>query len=448
MKHIRKSSIVFALVSSLALFSGCGIDNDGDNVVEVPGGDQFVSAEVIDDINSSVMLQVIKASIDANATNAFGYKAVKITYNTINQDDDTIQASGLLVIPTASAAYQEYRASIGENPFTVSMICENHGTIFTEAEAPTNVEVKNGMPDYSTAVLMTGFAGFAAIIPDYIGYGTSGWVSHPYMLKKASARSSLDMIKASMKYMNDNKIVLNYQLFVSGYSQGGHTAMALTEEIEKSFSDKVDLKGTASMAAPHDLEALGDIELDASHVMVYPAFLGYLADSYAYYHSDVNLSDVVLESNTTMYHDLFAGDTTNILIHESLGLTINGGFGAYTADKLFKTSLIDDYKNSLNTGLALRNYFIENSTYNWAPKSRVNLIHCIDDEIIPFSMSQKAYTSFISNGSSEDMITLSPIPSEYIPPASATDPFVHSRCGAAAYGTALKWFSAIRVGEI
>ncbi|MDQ7066774.1 MAG: lipase family protein [Sulfurimonas sp.] len=74
---------------------------------------------------------------------------------------------------------------------------------------------------------MTGLAGFASINPDYIGYGASNSVAHPYMLKKASARSSVDMIKASMKYMQDNGIAINHQLYISGYSQGGYTAMAL-----------------------------------------------------------------------------------------------------------------------------------------------------------------------------------------------------------------------------
>jgi len=393
------------------------------------------------------MLQVVQSSIDPTATNAFGYKAVKIFYNTLNQNDEAVVASGLLVIPTASAEYQAYLASLGKS-FSVSMLCDNHGTIFTNAEAPTNVEVHNGLPDYPLAVLMTGYAGFAAILPDYIGYGESNSVSHPYILKKASARASLDMIKASMKYLNDNNIVINYQLFVSGYSQGGYSAMALAEEIEKSFATNVNLMGVAPMAGPHDLVALGDIELDASHTMVYPAFLGYLADSYAYYNNDITLSNLVVEENTTMFHSLFDGSKTNVEIHGALGLSINGGFGAYTADALFKTSLIDDYKDNVNTGALLKKQFTQNSTYNWTPKSKINLIHCVEDEIIPFSMSQKAYDTFIANGATTSQVTLTPIPTALIPEASVENPFVHGRCGETAYGAAVTWFAAIRSGEI
>jgi len=156
---------------------------------------------------------------------------------TEDQFGNSVEASGLLVIPTATEAYQAYLASVG-SMFSVSMVCDNHGTIFTDAEAPSNVEVTNGMPDYSLAVLMTGYAGFASVLPDYIGYGTSNNESHPYLLKKASARASLDMIRASVRYMTDTYVVFNSQLYISGYSQGGHTAMALAQEIEENHNDE------------------------------------------------------------------------------------------------------------------------------------------------------------------------------------------------------------------
>jgi len=446
MKSIKNSSKYFIALTMIVLLSACGTDgNTGENSVE-SGSTQFVGATVVEDVNTSTMLQVIKAKIDVNATNAFGYKAVKITYNTVGQNDEPVVASGLLVIPTASEAYKAYLASLGKS-FSVSMICDNHSTIFTDAEAPTNVEVTNGLPDYSLAVLMTGYAGFAAILPDYIGYGVSNDKAHPFMLKKASSRASVDMIKASMKYLEDAGVLINYQLYISGYSQGGYNAMALAQSVEDGAINNVNLEGVAPMAGPHDLEALGNIELNASHTMVYPAFLGYIADSYAYYNDDLNLSDLVVMTDTSLFHTLFNGSYINVAIHVGLGLangTTDLGFLTHTANELFKDSFISDYQNNLNNGI--RKKFIENKSYsNWTPRTRVNLVHCIDDEIIPFSMSQNAYAELSATGAN---VTLSPIPSSYIPAATPTDPFVHSRCGNTAYGAAVKWFDAIRQGNI
>jgi len=443
-QSIKKGSKYLLSLSLMAFISACGVDgNTGANSVE-SGSSQLVSATVIEDVNTSTMLQVVQSSIDANATNAFGYKAVKIVYNTVGENGEAVEASGLLVIPTASTEYQAYLASLG-TAFSVSMINENHGTIFANAEAPTNVEVYNGLPDYPSAVVMSGYAGFASIIPDYIGYGDSSSSVHPYMLKKASARASVDMIKASIKYMEDNGVVLNHQLYVSGYSQGGYNAMAVAESIENGALTNVNLMGVASMAGPHSIADLGDREIDATHTMVYPAFLGYLADSYAYYYSDINLSDVVVESDTEMYHNLFDGSKDEFAIHAGLGLSVNGGFGYYKADALFNDTFINDYQNNVNS--IERSKFVENQSYSttWTPKTKINLIHCVDDEIIPFSMSQNAFNDLNATGAD---VTLSAIPSSYISAETTATPFVHQRCGEVAYGTAITWFDNIRQGKI
>ena len=443
-KFIKNSSKYLLALSMVAFLSACGIEgNTGENNVE-NGSAQFVSATVLKDLNDSVMLGIIKANVPGHGSdvNAFGYKAVEIIYNTKGQNDEDVVASGLLVIPTASALTNAVLAQQGK-AFSVSMLCDNHGTIFPNEEAPTNEE-KAGM--YSLAISMTGVAGFAAILPDYIGYGISNDIAHPYIMKKASARSSVDMIKASMNYMEENGVILNHQLYISGYSEGGYNAMALAQSVENGAIPTVTLKGVAPMAGPHNVEDLANIEINATHPMQYPAFLGYLADSYSFYYDDLNLSDIVVESDTTKFHTLFNGDVNATVIQVSLGLTTFGGyFGAYTADALFKTTFIDDYQSTPNSPIHER--FLENNLDNWTPNSKMNLIHCTDDEIIPFSESNNTYHKFIASGASD--ILLTELNATVIPPSGAGyGPFVHGRCGPAAYGQAIAWFDAIRSGAI
>jgi len=439
---IKNSSKYLGILSVILMLSACGNSgNTGDNNIDT-GADQLISAQVIDNVPPEIMLKIIKANIDQNATNAFGYRAVKIIYNTKGQNNEDIKASGLLIVPSVSAEYKAYLASIGKS-FSVSMVCDNHGTIFKDDEAPTNVEVMNGLPDSKIGIVISGYAGFAAILPDYIGYGESNDIAHPYIMKEASAQASLDMIKASMKYMDNNDITLNYQLYISGYSEGGYTAMALAEKVENSFSDRVNLMGVAPMAGPYNVEALGDIEIDADHIMIYPAFLAYLSDSYSYYYDDLNLENIVNTTDTNMFHSLFDGTKSGIEIQMSLGLTTNYGFASYPASTLFQESFINDYKNNVNSSIRVR--FQENATDNWIPHSKFNLIQCVDDEIIPFSQSKDTYAKFLKNGVD---VTLTPIPTELIPPASKEAPFVHARCASVAYGAAITWFNAIRLGEI
>jgi predicted esterase len=439
-----KLTLMFVVFSVLSIvFNGCGIDNTDENIV----GNNLVSATVIDDINASVMLNIVKAKIDANATNAFGYKAVKITYKTKGQNNEDITASGLLVIPSATEAYNAYRISQGETPFSISAICDNHGTIFTNAEAPTNTEVANGIPDYSLAVSTTGYAGFALIAPDYIGYGDSNNIVHPYMLKKASARASLDMIRASIRYMTDNNILFNGQLYISGYSQGGYTAMALAQDIEENHSDEFKLMGVAPMAGPYDLKGLGDIEVNATHLMQYPAFLEYIVSSYSQYNTNITLDDILnSDINKTTFNPLFMGDYNGTVIQVStFGLSAQGGYKEYNASKLFSASFINDYQNNQNN--AVKVAFEENSVYNWKPKSKIYLIQCEQDEIIPLSMTETAYNKFIENGATDINKTI--IPTVMLSQQQdATHPFIHANCATEAYGAAINWFNQIRSGEI
>jgi hypothetical protein len=443
-KSLQKGSKYLLALSMVALMSACGTDgNEGVNNIE-DGTSQLVNATVVDNVSSEVMLAYVKGGITESAVNAFETKAVKISYNTVNQDGEPIVASGLLVIPTPTEAYKAYLASVGKS-FSVSMICDNHGTIFLDSAAPTNVEQTNGVPDYELSVLMSGYAGFAGIYPDYIGFGDSNATVHPYIMKKAAARASLDMIKASIKYMEESGVALNYQLFISGYSEGGYNAMALSQSVESELTN-VNLMGTAPMAGPYNVVDLADVEIDATRLMPYPAFLADLSYSYSVYYDDFNLSEVAVPA-PIQFETAFDGNYDTVAIHVILGLAdgvTDYGFYTHTANELFKQTFIDDYTTNLNS--VARNRFEENNVDNWVPRTRVNLIQCIDDDIIPFSESNNTYNKFITNGAD---VTLTAIPTFLLKQQKdATHPFVHVNCAPEAYGAAVTWFDAIRSGVI
>jgi predicted esterase len=426
----KLKNMLYISVASLAFLSGCSdIDNTGKNVVNADA--RFVSAEVIEDINTSTMLSVVKAGVDATATNAFGYKAVKIVYETQDISGNDVNASGLLVIPSASDAYKQYLASQGK-AFSVSMICDNHGTIFTNAEAPSNVETTNGLPDYDLATSMTGYAGFAAVLPDYVGYGSSNDSNHPYLLKEISAQNSLDMIKASMKYMEDSGVALNYQLYISGYSQGGHVAMALGEKIEKENFDIVDLKGIAPMAGPYLISSFGDAVLKADATMSVPAFMAYIADSYSNAHDNISLDEMIISSKVSAFDGLFDGSNDATAIHTTLGLSL----GASTT-LLFDTNFVSDYEATPSHKLRAR--FVENNVGSWGAKTKINLIHCTNDDVVPYTMTQGVKQTLDAAGAVD--VTLTPI-------SSVADGNVHSDCGLPAYSQAIGWFDEIRQGKL
>jgi len=440
LKKTTQKGISYLLALALTMFmSACSTKTKDDKNITndkntTNGEPLLVKSSPIDDINASTMLVYINNVLDPNATNAYGYKAVKITYKTVGQDDNSsVVASGLLTIPTGMR--------------TPSMICDNHGTIFRDSEAPTNVEVSSGTPDLKLAIVMTSYAGFVGIYPDYIGFGDSNGTVHPYILKKAAARSSVDMIKASMEYMTKNNISFDKKLYISGYSEGGYNAMATAKSIEGGSLSDVTLMGVAPMAGPYNVKDLADIELNTTHTMANPAFLADLAYSYAYYYDDVNLSEITIPT-FDKFQRAFDGKNGSVQIHTILGLADidNGDFGLmrHTAAELFKSEFITDYQNNANNLMVQK--FEENNLDDWTPKSKMHFIQCLEDDIIPFSESNNTYHKFESAGADVSLIG---IPTDRLrQQRDATHPFVHSNCGEEAYTVAVQWFSAIRSGTI
>lgn len=450
MQYTIKSFITFSLLFTLSFLSACGssessdhnnaIDanltsseevNDNNNTTVLEENileNNLINAEIIEEINASTVLEHIKNTIYSNATNAFGYQTIKITYNTKSQNNENVVASGLLVIP------------ISENKETLSpsIISENHETIFTNADAPTNQEIKNDIPDIKIASLMSGHAGFITVMSDYIGYGNSNTNYHPYILKKASARDSIDMLRASIKYLEDTNIKFNSEVYISGYSQGAYTAMALAQYIEQNPSYQINLKALAAMAGPYLIKDFGDTILKSDATMPIPALPAYMTYSYSKAYENISLEEMILDSKESLFDSLFNGNYSSLGIHLRLLLLPGAStLGLYEAD------FIADYESSPDAHkLGLR--FEENIVGNWEAKTKINLIHCSNDDVVPVNMTHDAKLLLESYGAHNVNKTII----DNVSAESSKGEFVHVNCKMPAYLKAVEWFSAIKNGDI
>ncbi len=108
--------------------------------------------------------------------------------------------------------------------------------------------------------LITAGSGFVAVLADLLGLGSSPGL-HPYLHARSEATASVDMLRAARNFCASNSIGLNGQLFIAGYSQGGHTCMALHRELETYHSDEFTITASAPMSGPYDMSGteLADI---------------------------------------------------------------------------------------------------------------------------------------------------------------------------------------------
>lgn len=413
MKKIVK---IVVMVVPLLVLIGCGGSDQSNNDV-IKGG------ELVVDFSSARMKQTLMdvKAVDENRT-VYGYKAFKIPYTTTDEEGNEVKASGLFVIPTGLPAAVK---SLG-----LSMVSDDHGTIFSNAEAPSVIADSTGAPDGSS-IILTSLGGFATLQPDYIGFGDSHDHYHPFILKDSLANATVDFIKTVKTFASDNNITLNNQLFVTGYSEGGYAAMATLKKIEEESTD-LTVTMAAPMAGPYALKSMADGVLSQSKLGV-PSFIANVGYAYAKA-NDKALNSIINEPYASKLPTLFNGDLNRTQIDPQLTQDTIGDRG------LFLSNFVLDY--FINNTNWFKEAVIANDLHTWAPQTTVKLVHCQGDDVIPYAISQLTATTMTDMGASS--VSVIPVESTLGLDYNVT----HGACGILAYKVTTNIFAKERKIEI
>lgn len=165
----------------------------------------------------------------------YDVESFKITYTTTDAFGQPDTATGLLSLPSQDA-------------LVLPVALYNHGTIASADLAPSVPGVRERF-----AVQGLAGSGFIALAPDYLGLGDSDGI-HPYLHAETEARAGRDMIIAVKRWLDAQDIRDNDQLFVTGYSQGGHASMALARSLENNGADDgLELTAAAHLSGVYDI---------------------------------------------------------------------------------------------------------------------------------------------------------------------------------------------------
>jgi len=380
-KNIR---LIFLFVLSVALGAGC----KKKQVVEEKGyppsatESNFVSADVSGSY-SSTQLKLLAASGGYDAAVPlikYGVDFIKITYKTTYKGNE-ILASGLLVIPK-------------NMPVAASIISAQHGTTFLAAAAPSNVPQLSAFTGYE----LLAAAGFITVIPDFIGYGTSKNVVHPYYDMQHSALAVVDMLKAVTAYLKKEEKTFNERLFMIGYSEGGYVTMAAQKSIEANRIDGLSLEAVAAGAGGYDLTSMLNTVI-ANGTYSDPAYLALILNSY-------NITYGWNRPLTDFFKEPYAGKIPTLL---------NGSkdAGAVSAELTTDPNALLNpifYANiqSSNEEQVLKAAFSANSFLDWVPRTTTRLYHGTADETVFFESSQTTFDRFKAGGATN--VELIPVP--------------------------------------
>ncbi len=166
-----------------------------------------------------------------------GVDAYRVVYRTISATGDPTTASGLVVLPRDGAP-------------RLRVVAFEHGTLVLKSDAPST----NGAtrPDRARTMMFAA-AGYAAVAPDYLGLGT-GPGPHPYTHATSEVSASADLLRAARVVAGRRS--LDREVLVSGFSQGGHAAMALGKTLQGGGVPGFGLAAPAPVSGPYDVQGV------------------------------------------------------------------------------------------------------------------------------------------------------------------------------------------------
>lgn len=333
-------------------------------------------------LKSTFLLYEVSRNDLQNLARAFGQEAMvekithgiaayKIIYETTYKEE-VIDASGVMYLPT-------------EIQSPAPILSLHHGTTFVKNDVASASGSFSGMEYFAAG-------GYITFMPDFIGYGESAAVFHPYYDQKHSAIAVIDLIKAGKNFLTDNEIPFNNQLFLAGYSEGGYVTMAAAKEIDLHPEHNLKLTAIAAGAGGYDLSRMLEI-IKTNDNYSYPAYLAFVIISYNETNEwDLPLSYFFQEEYASVLPDLMDGTKTGDQINASLTTNLND---------LFNPEFYERIKNGNESNFQAA--LIQNSIGldSWTPSAPTRLFHGTADKIVPYANSEIVYENLLENGAED-----------------------------------------------
>jgi alpha-beta hydrolase superfamily lysophospholipase len=331
---------------------------------------KLISTEFVSQISAKELAIFAGSFHDASLKEKlkFDIRIYKLVYETTYKKNK-VHASGLIYIPVNMTA-------------SAPILSVQHGTTFNKADAPS-LQPFSGMEFFASA-------GYITLMPDFIGYGASSGINHPYYDAHHSAICVVDMIKAAKEFINSGQqIRYDSRLFLAGYSEGGYVTLATLRELETNTAHGLKVTASAAGAGGYDLtDMLQKIVL--SNYYSYPAYLAFIIQSYnTVYDWNQSYSYFFNEPYASLLDTLLKGDKEGAYINKKLTTRM---------DSLFHPVFYATLKGSGE--MTFKKVLADNSLTNWKPSSPIRLYHGTADEVIPYSNSEQTLRKLKENGAS------------------------------------------------
>lgn len=340
-------------------------------IATFPGRGEFKGATALRtmplaEITAAVAVPGVRV---AGVTPRYAVQTWRIRYLTMDAAGSPIEASGLLAVPVKPQGSRS------------PLLSYQHGTIFKDAEAPSNALLAGEAP------IVLASLGYLVVAADYVGYGVSKGAPHPYLQAEPTAAAVVDLLTAARLWRQGQNLSSNGQLFLVGYSEGGYATAAAHRALTASASPhRAQLVASVAGGGPQDvgvtLDRLLAIVKDKNVLLgalINPGFLRHLG------------STVRNEVRRAMLREIIPDDTDVVFATTFLDFFLADDVGS-----------IDRHCNVLD----------------WAPQVPMRLFHGEQDRTVTYLSSRNALQHALAAGAPPDRVSLtncSASPSDHLP---------------------------------
>ena len=366
---------LWLVLGALTVLFSCSTDEKE----EAPTGrGALIQRHSLGTIGSQTVAALVGA-FDASLVDSFVFDhdidLYKLIYETIDHAGQPTTASGLLVVPKNLTS-------------PAPIVSFQHGTILKKNDVPSALGTGKELGWIYAA------AGFVFAAPDYLGLG-EGPGLHPYVHAASEASAVIDMLRATRSACSKLATDLNGQVFLMGYSQGGHATAAAQREIEANHSIEFDLTASAPMATPFDISGIMADYTMADSAYSSPGYIPYIL--YAF-NQIYDIFDPLESIFVEPYDSLLP-----------LYINANAPFSLEQLESVLPASKIpiDIIKFDIlqqiltNQSHPFWTALQDNDVYDWMPVTPMLLCHCDQDVDVPFENSTKAMARFNQLGFSD-----------------------------------------------
>lgn len=307
-------------------------------------------------------------------------KLYNVQYSTVGLDGQPYLATGAVAVPRV--------------PVQSSLLSYQHGTVTKR----TNVPGSANDEALVVSAIYAASGNYVVSMPDYLGLG-GGKGFHPYLHAETEASASLDCMRAARKLCAALKIPkMRDEVYLAGYSQGGHSTLALAKTIQEQNSDEFKIAAVAGMSGPY---APAEVELPfalSKPSLETPTFMAYLALGYQTAYGNVydNLGAAFQPPYDATVRNLFLSG--EVEIQQIAPQLPRNPFDLFTKP-IVGPLLLPPYS-------AFYDDLVKNGLWNWKPEMPMRLYAAESDEIVAFGNSVKASEAMKAKGADIPLVDL------------------------------------------